>query len=45
MRWTSAVRAYRLGAPPEALRKKLGLSPITWRETFDKIKKLSSPGL
>ncbi|HEY54066.1 MAG TPA: tyrosine-type recombinase/integrase, partial [Caldilineae bacterium] len=45
MRWTSAVRSYRFGTPPEALRKKLGLSPITWRETLEKIKKLASPGL
>ncbi len=45
MRWTSAVRSYRFGTPPEALRKKLGLSPITWRETLEKIKKLANPGL
>lgn len=45
LRWTSAVRAYRFGTKPEALRQKMGLSPISWRETFDKIKKLASPGL
>ncbi|MCO6450254.1 MAG: tyrosine-type recombinase/integrase [Caldilineales bacterium] len=45
LRWTSAVRSYRYGASPEALREKLGLSPITWRETFEKIKKLARPGL
>ena len=45
LRWTSAVRAYRFGMPPEALRQKMGLSPISWRETFDKIKRLASPGL
>ena len=45
LRWTSAVRSYRFGTPPEALRLKLGLSPISWRETFEKIKKLASPGL
>lgn len=45
LRWTSAVRSYRFGTPPEALRKKLGLSAITWRETFEKIKTLASPGL
>ncbi len=45
LRWTSAVRAYRFGMPPEALRLKLGLSPISWRETFDKIKKLAAPGM
>ncbi|MDW8268809.1 MAG: tyrosine-type recombinase/integrase [Anaerolineae bacterium] len=43
MRWTSAVRAYRFGAAPEALRQKLGLSPISWRETFEKIQKLARP--
>jgi len=43
LRWTSAVRSYRMGMPPEALRQKLGLSPISWRETFDKIKRLASP--
>ncbi len=45
LRWTSAVRSYRFGMPPEALRLKMGLSPISWRETFDKIKRLASPGL
>ena len=45
LRWTSAVRSYRFGTPPEALRKKLGLSEVTWRETFEKIKILASPGL
>lgn len=45
MRWTSAVRSYRFGTPPDALRQKLGLSTIAWRETFEKIRKLSSPGL
>ena len=43
LRWTSAVRAYRFGVPPEAIRKKLGLSPIAWRETFEKIQKLAAP--
>ncbi|HIQ11703.1 MAG TPA: hypothetical protein EYH29_02405 [Caldilineales bacterium] len=43
LRWTSAVRAYRFGMPPEAIRKKLGLSPIAWRETFEKIQKLAAP--
>ena len=45
LRWTSAVRAYRFGTPPDALRQKMGLSEISWRETFDKIKKLAAPGL
>ncbi len=45
LRWTCAVRDYRQGMPEEQLRLKLGLSPVTWRETLEKIKKLASPGL
>ncbi len=45
LRWTCAVRDYRKGMPEEQLRQKLGLSPVTWRETLEKIKKLASPGL
>ncbi len=45
MRWTAAVRDYRTGMPPEQLRKKLGLSKISWRETVHKIRQLSSPAL
>jgi len=45
LRWTCAVRDYRRGMPEEQLRQKLGLSPVTWRETLEKIKKLASPGL
>ncbi|MBX7237270.1 MAG: site-specific integrase [Caldilineales bacterium] len=45
MRWTSAVRSYRFGAPPDALRQKLGLSAIAWRETFEKIKRLAGPAM
>jgi integrase/recombinase XerD len=45
LRWTSAVRAYRFNTHPDALRQKMGLSPISWRETLEKIKKLASPGL
>jgi len=44
LRWTSAVRAYRFNTHPEALRQKMGLSPISWRETFEKIKKLAAHG-
>jgi integrase/recombinase XerD len=43
LRWTSAVRSYRFGMQPEAIRKKLGLSEIAWKETFDKIKRLAVP--
>jgi integrase/recombinase XerD len=45
LRWTSAVRSYRYGMPPEQIRERLGLSEVTWNEVFPKIKKLASPGL
>jgi integrase/recombinase XerD len=45
LRWTSAVRDYRDGMDHEHLRKKLGLSKITWRETSEKLEKLAGPGL
>lgn len=37
IRWTSALRSYRAGVEPEALRTKLGLSPVTWAETKRKL--------
>ncbi|KPK03809.1 MAG: hypothetical protein AMJ56_18480 [Anaerolineae bacterium SG8_19] len=43
LRWTSAVRDYRDGMEHEHLRKKLGLSKITWRETSEKLAKISEP--
>ena len=45
LRWTSAMRDYRDGMDHEHLRKKLGLSKITWRETREKLAKLAEPGL
>ncbi|MBN1201421.1 MAG: site-specific integrase [Anaerolineae bacterium] len=42
LRWTSAVRAYQRGADLEALREKMGLSRISWRETSAKIKCLAT---
>lgn len=45
LRWTAAVRDYRTGMPPEQLRKKLGLSQISWRETGLKIRQLAGPAL
>lgn len=41
LRWTSAVRDYRLGMPEERLRQKMGLSKISWRETREKIYQLA----
>ena len=43
LRWTSAVRDYRDGMDHEHLRKKLGLSKITWRETSEKLAKIVEP--
>lgn len=40
MRWTCAVRDYKAKMEEEAIRRKLGLSPIQWRETGSRIKKL-----
>lgn len=45
LRWTSAVRDFRDGMDHDHLRKKLGLSKITWRETSEKLSKLANPGL
>lgn len=42
LRWTCAVRDYRAGHDPEMIREKLGLSRISWAETFDKIKRLTA---
>ncbi|MEZ4860795.1 MAG: site-specific integrase [Caldilineaceae bacterium] len=41
LRWTSAVRDFRTGMPEERLRQKMGLSKISWRETREKILKLT----
>lgn len=41
MRWTCAVRDFTSGIEEEALRRKLGLSPIQWRETGERIRKLT----
>jgi integrase/recombinase XerD len=40
MRWTSAVRDWRMGIEEEVIREKLGLSKISWYETGAKIKRL-----
>ncbi|MFN8371694.1 MAG: hypothetical protein U0694_02295 [Anaerolineae bacterium] len=38
LRWTCAVRDYVSGMEPDLIREKLGLSPISWHETFAKTK-------
>jgi hypothetical protein len=45
LRWTSAVRDYRAGMDGDALRRKMGLSKLRWRETTDKLKQLTEPAL
>ncbi len=45
LRWTSALRDFRDGMDQDHLRKKMGLSKITWRETSEKLAKISEPGL
>lgn len=45
LRWTAAVRDYRTGIAPDHLRKKLGLTQVSWRETGQKIRQLASPAL
>lgn len=45
LRWTSALRDYRDGMDHDHLRKKMGLSKITWRETLEKLTKIAEPGL
>ena len=41
LRWTCAVRDFRMGMQEERLRQKMGLSKISWRETRDKIYRLT----
>jgi integrase/recombinase XerD len=41
MRWSSAVRDYRAEIDPKDIRDKLGLSDVSWYETFAKIKRLT----
>jgi integrase/recombinase XerD len=40
LRWCSALREYREGSEPGAIRQRLGLSPVTWRETKKKLDSL-----
>ena len=40
MRWTSAVRDWRMGVAEDSIREKLGLSRISWSETSAKIRRL-----
>lgn len=42
MRWSMAVRDYRMGVEEERIREKLGLSQASWYETNQKIKRLAA---
>ena len=39
-RWTASLRDWRAGMAPEALREKLGLSPVQWRDVAHKLAQL-----
>jgi integrase/recombinase XerD len=41
LRWTSAVHSHLKGIHSDELRRRMGLSEITWRETYSKIKRLA----
>jgi len=41
LRWTSAARAHAAGVDDEALRERLGLSPVTWADTRRKLELLA----
>jgi site-specific recombinase XerD len=45
LRWTCAVRDYQARLDPERLRRKLGLSQMSWKETEAKIIRLAEPPL
>jgi len=40
LRWASALTDYRSGVEPNEIRQRLGLSPVTWRETKKKLDRL-----
>jgi len=45
LRWTSAVLDKRRGMPDETIRRKMGLSTITWREAGEKLARLTAPAV
>lgn len=45
LRWTCAVRDLKQGTDEDTLRRKLGLSHITWAETLEKLRRLTEPAL
>ncbi len=45
LRWTCAVRDYQARMDPDRLRRKMGLSQMSWRETEPKLARLAEPPL
>ncbi len=45
LRWTCAVRDYQARMDPDRLRRKMGLSQMSWKETEPKIIRLAEPAL
>jgi integrase/recombinase XerD len=45
MRMTCAVRDHQAGTDPDVIRRKLGLSEITWRDTGARVERLAAPPL
>jgi integrase/recombinase XerD len=45
LRWTCAVRDHQARMDPDRLRRKLGLSQMSWQETEPKLVRLSEPPL
>jgi integrase/recombinase XerD len=45
LRWTCAVRDLEKGMPEDLLRQKLGLSPITWEDAGEKLRRLAAKPL
>jgi integrase/recombinase XerD len=45
LRWTCAVRDFKARMDPERLRRKLGLSRMSWQETEPKLVRLAAPPL
>ncbi len=45
LRWTCAVRDHKAGMDSNRLRRKLGLSKMSWKETEPKLAKLAEPPL
>jgi site-specific recombinase XerD len=45
LRWTSAVQDYQARMDPDRLRRKMGLSQMSWKETEPKIIRLCEPPL